>query len=183
MAFESYYWKKQAKGDIRAILKRLDLNLSGLESGSLDKTYSVVEIKLFTLAYSLRKLLDAKKLPDKVGNVEINVVSFPRNKKVSMPPWSFFDEGYEMNKPNKIKMPLRHACNSFIHSYHFQPIPSFAGKLTWLYFVSDRDRNKCVYRVNIRRLLNLFGKALEQDVTRYQVAFDPKVGDYKITTE
>ncbi len=182
MAFESRYWKRQAKGDIRTVLKKMDVNISRLKGDNLDKIFSEVEIKLFTIAYSLRKLMDTNKLPDKIGELEISLIVFPRNKKGPMKPWSSFDEYYELNSPQSAKMSLRDVCNSFIHAYFFQPNADSKNRLTGLFFVSDYDRNKQIYFVSTRRLLKKFEKAFDQDVTFFSYTYDQKKGIYTIVT-
>ncbi len=178
MAFESCYWKRQARGDIRMILKRLEVNVSNLDDRKSDKIFSEVEIKLFTVAYSLRKLMDTRKLPDKVGTLMVHLLSFPRNKKTPMTPWSFFDDYYYFDAPEKVNMSLRDVCNSFIHAYFFQPSASSRGRLIDLYFTSDHDRNKCLYLINLKRFLKILEIAFDQDVTHASFEYVPGTGKY-----
>lgn len=181
MAFESRYWKKQAKGDIRTVLKRTNIDVSKLEGDDLDKVFSEVEIKLFTIAYSLRKLMDTKKLPDKTGGLEIGLLAFPRNEKGPMKPWSLFDDYYDLNTSQRMKMSLRDICNSFIHAYFFQPNANSKNQLTGLFFTSDQDRNKRIYFVSIKRLLKKFETAFDQDVKYFSYTYNPEKGNYTMT--
>jgi len=119
MAFESFFWRNQIKRDIDYILKRLEINLAKLEDEKIDQVFSEVEIKFFTITYSLRKLMDTKKFPDCISEYEINVSEFPRNSKKYIKPWSSFDSYYDFKKLQKRKLSLRKICNQFIHAYFF----------------------------------------------------------------
>ena len=80
MSFESYYWRKNLKRDLKFIENKLEINFSKINDEKVDEIYSLVEIKLFTIAYSIRKLLDTRKFPDMISQKEIPVIVYPRNK-------------------------------------------------------------------------------------------------------
>lgn len=174
MAFQSYYWKKQAKSDIKAILKRTEISLYSLDDVALDKLFSEVEIKLFTLAYSVRKLADTKKLNDKIKKIKISVAIFPRNDKSPITPWGTFDDYYNLNKQTEDNLDVRTVCNFFIHAIFFQPVVGSKRKLAKLFFVSDKQKDKHIYCVSIKKLLSLFEKALKQEVKKIEFTYNPK---------
>lgn len=157
MAFESRFWRKQIKKDITFLKKKLNFNTIKFQDvpfdPDLDEFISVVEIKLFTTAYSLRKLMDTKKFPDSTSKEKVEVRRYKRNK-ISFVPWGYFDDYYYMNENSKIYLDLREICNQFIHSYFFQPLTNSKGFLSDLFFVSEHDRNECLYSLEIKNFLD-----------------------------
>ncbi len=84
MSFESVYWKKNLKRDVTFILKKMNINLDEIEDyEKFEQIFSIIEIKLFIIAYSLRKLIDTKKVSDRLSDIQIKVSAYPKNSKNS----------------------------------------------------------------------------------------------------
>ena len=105
MAFESYYWRRDIKRDIRLIRSKMAINIFPIMDERLDEIFSIVEIKLFLMAFSIRKLLEARKLPDSIANKTIKVKKFPRNSTRS----SFFnfETMYDFKNPQSENLKLK----------------------------------------------------------------------------
>jgi hypothetical protein len=126
MAFESRFWRAEIKRDISFLERKLSNKLNFADDVDLDKFFSTVEIKLFTIAYALRKLMETGKFPDRVSAVKLNVSQYNRNQK-RIRSWGSFDDYYDLSSQNKIKMELRFLCNQFIHARFFQPVGNSNG--------------------------------------------------------
>lgn len=73
MAFESVFWRSKIKREISFIKKKMDINMREIEDENrFESIFSHIEIKLFIIAYSLRKLMDTYKFPDDVPKKKIN---------------------------------------------------------------------------------------------------------------
>ncbi len=152
MAFESRFWRAEIKRDISFLERKLSNKINFADDVDLDKFFSTVEIKLFTIAYALRKLMETGKFPDRVSAVKLNVSQYNRNQK-RIRSWGSFDDYYDLSSQKKIKMELRFLCNQFIHARFFQPVGNSNGFMRVVYFVSDHDQQKCVYSITIKSLL------------------------------
>ncbi len=176
MAFESYYWRRDIKRDIRLIRSKMAINIFPIMDERLDEIFSIVEIKLFLMAFSIRKLLEARKLPDSIANKTIKVKKFPRNSTRS----SFFnfETMYDFKNPQSENLKLKDILNQFIHAYFFQAFSTRKGNLRYVYVTSDKAKNKFLYVVNIQTFLKFIEKISVQEVTRSETHFDPKSGEF-----
>ncbi len=177
MAFESYYWKKNIKRDIRDIQKKMLISLDLVPDEKIDEVFSFVEIKLFMMAFSIRKLLEARKLPDAVANIEIKVIAYKRNdRRASI--FFDFEKLYDFKDALKKSLKLTDVLNQFIHAYFFQAFTTAKGHFRYLYVTSDRTKNKFLYRVDLKTFLILIKKVSEMHVTRSYTNYDKKTGEF-----
>lgn len=171
MAFESYYWKKNIKRDISTIQRKMEINVQKLTSKKLDEVFSIVETKVFLIAFAIRKLLDTKKLPDRVTNKKIKITKFKKNSRAY---GAFFDfeKLYELDKPIIAEMKARQILNQIIHGFVFQVFANSRGKLSYLYLTSDYDRSKFLYLVNLKTLMKKFEEISKQQVVSMSTTYD-----------
>ena len=119
--------------------------------------------------------MDTDRLPDKVSLHEINVSVFFRNKKKRINPWSLFDDYYNLEKKaEKRKETLKKICNQFIHAYFFHPVGSSKSNLEEIFFVSDWDKEKYLYSVNIKYLLRQIKKVIDEYSDSIQHTYNQK---------
>lgn len=181
MAFESYYWRKDIKRDISFIKKKMEVDVSSLSPQKLDAVFSKVEIKLFTMAFSIRKLLETKKLPDRVRREKIKIVRYKRNANKAGPIFSF-EKLYDFEHPQKSEIMLTDVLNQFIHGHVFQILPNDESKLQELMFTSDRDKNKHLSSLSIAHLISVVEKVSEDSVSEIVITYDFEKGDYVTKT-
>ena len=181
MAFESYYWKKDIRKDISTIQRKMEINLQTLTSKKLDEVCSIVEIKVFLIAFAIRKLLDTKKIPDRVAAKKIKIIKFKRNSRAH---GAFFNfkKLYELDKPIKADMEAKLILNQIIHGFVFQVFANKSGKLSHLYITSDYDKSKFLYLVNIKTLMKNFKEISKQQVVSMSIKYDPSRGIFVTTT-
>lgn len=180
MSFESYYWRKSLKRDLSFIEKKLGISVSNFESEKIDEFYSLVEIKLFTIAYSVRKLLDARKFPDVINKKEIIVTAYPRNKNEKFRIFIGDSEKlYEFNLGKKTKLRLRYICNQFVHSFIFQIYRNYHNKLRYLYFTSDASKDKYLYSVELKNFIKAIRSIVDIYPTESHTTYDKYSDTYK----
>lgn len=175
MAFESRYWRAEIKRDISYLERKLSNRLNYTDEINLDKFFSVVEIKLFTIAYALRKLMETGKFPDCVSAVKLNVRQYNRNKK-RIRFWGSFDDYYDLERNKNIKIELRFLCNQFIHARFFQPVGNRNGFVRVVYFVSDRDQQKYIYSINVKSLLARIRTIVDLYPKKVNVSYSESTG-------
>lgn len=180
MAFESRYWRKRIHQDISLIKNKLLIKTRDLDSDKIDEVFSFIEIKLFLITYSLRKLMDTRKFPDFVGGKDLKILKYNRNSKKPYRPWGMFEDYYDLSNNYKFKLSFREVCNQFTHAEVFQPVSNNRGYVRYLFFVSDRDKNKHLYRISILYFLNEIEKIIDLYPKSILTQFDHKSNKYLI---
>lgn len=184
MAFESKYWKNIIKRDIAYIKKIIAKNVDTYKNDDkLEEAFSKVEIKIFNIAYALRKLSDTRKVSDKLANSSYKIDSYPKTKKrITHMNNHRLDEHYDFSKKIELEMKIRDICNKIIHSYIFQLIIS-RKKFTYIDFTSDHTKSKYLLSFKINRFLQVAEKFANSYPSKSTMIFDAKIGDYRITME
>ena len=184
MSFESSYRKKNLKRDIKFILKKMDINLDDVEdSEKFEQIFSAIEIKLFIIAYSLRKLIDTRKVSDRLSDIQLKVNAYPKNsKKLTAMNNRRLQEQYEFKDRTETRKRIRRICNQIIHSYTFQPIV-YRSKIFYIFFNSDEQKNKYLFRLKIKDLLKVVEKFSNNYPSSIKMVYCEELNDYKISCE
>jgi hypothetical protein len=199
MIYESQYWKKELKRINLKIQKRLDTNNFWTET-----QYGTFEKEIMIGFYIIRKLVEAKKLTTKIISTPIEGLKYANNgKNITLMNFHRYDEFFKLDKPIKHNFDLAFICNQIIHSYIFSPNFSAPNKsildklnqkielneddyddlsesnfLISIYFSSDFDRNKYLYEIEIKKIIQLFTDIANCDVGYIYQVFNPKTKDY-----
>jgi len=188
MSFESRYWKKFLKKDIDYINRKLKINLDEIEydededeEDEFEEIFSMIEIKIFIIAYSLRKLIDSKKISNEISNVKLEVCLYPKKGKglvtfINSHKW---DKHYNFDKKKRKRMYIREISNQIIHSYIFDLV-RYGKRICYIYFVSDRNRNKYLLRIKIKDFLEIVRRFSKDFVVYTHSIYDEEKKDYKI---
>lgn len=177
MAYESRYWKAQLKRDVTYLKKKMGLNYSDVEE-DIDRHFSMLEIKIMTMAYIVRKLFDTNKLCDSLREEELDVVRYNRKKDGPVSPFKFFHEEYDLSNGNKKKIKIRKFCNHVIHSFTFQVSGDEDKAFSSIYFVSDRYKDRYIYELKLRKLVDLIKNVAENYPNKIKIFFDQDYGEY-----
>ncbi len=182
MSFESIYWKKDLKRDISFILKKMDINLDQIENDEkFEQIFSTIEIKLFIIAYSLRKLIDTKKVIDKLSDAQLKVSAYPKNsKRLTLMNNHRFEEQYDFNKKQEKKLKIRYICNQIIHSYIFQLV-GYKSKIFYVFFNSDDQKNKYLFKIKIKDFLKIVEKFANNYPSSISMVYCEDLKDYKVS--
>jgi hypothetical protein len=116
MIWESSFWKEPLLGSANWLRK------VRLTDRTTEKTFVRMEKELFLGFYSIRKLLDAKKVSTATETITFEMTWYPNTKHVDYLNRQRIDELYDLNKANTETRDLRFLCNQFIHSYVFSPV-------------------------------------------------------------
>lgn len=175
MAFESYYWKKDIKRDISYIQNKIKLSIRNLSDSVFDEYFSKIEIKLFLMAFSVRKLIESKKLPDSAKHMELKCIKYKRNlEKQGI--ISDYEKLYDFDNPIKDKVKILFLLNQFIHSHFFQILPNKKANIEYIFLASDRQKVHCLYSVKIKDFLACMSKVAQMQVTSISARYDPDTG-------
>lgn len=182
MSFESFYWKKNLKRDISFISNKMDINLEEIEDDEkFEQIFSTIEIKLFTIAYSLRKLIDTRKVSDNLSDIQLKVFAYPKNSKIlTVMNNHRFEEQYEFENKIEKKLKIRNIYNQIIHSYTFQLV-GYRNKIFYLFFNSDHQKNKYLFKLKIKDFLKVVEKFANNYPSSISMTYCEDLGDYKVS--
>lgn len=176
MIWESEYWKKPLL-QLANKLFRWSNPREWTERELVD-----IEKDIFVAFYSIRKLMDAKKLSDSTEEMPINVNIYPNmGRDVTLLNWHDIDELYNLEAKHTTHRDLRFICNQIIHSYVFVPDINEAGVIEKILFCSDRERNERLYGIQMNELINIFRVVGKDYPARGEFVFNPEKRDYDVT--
>src|ERR1700733_4181247 len=107
--------------------------------------------------YAVRKLIEAKKLSEKVTSSSLRVTRFPSTgKPVHRLGWHHLERLCDFPRAVQTNIGLRDLCNQFVHGYVFQLMFTEQGGLDGVLVTSDDNRRSCLYLINVRQIINVF---------------------------
>lgn len=135
--------------------------------------------------YCVRKLVEAKKLTDRVVKRPVPLVIYPTTgKPVTLMNWHKVDQLYNFEKGQSRPRQMGFLCNQMIHSYVFVCGFNSRNGLSFVLFSSDFERNRNLYQVSVRALANLFDAVARDGVWSSQLVLettqDGAVKDYRV---
>jgi hypothetical protein len=175
MIWESSYWKDD-------LLKSAEL-LSQKEKQKVwpDRSLANIEKNLFLGFYSIRKLIESKKLSTSVETMKVNAVSYPLlGKNVNLLNCHRAYEFYDFSKKRRENISIQFMCNQVIHSYVFLLCFTQNSRLRSVLICSDKERKKRVFEISLKSIIRLFKIVGSDYPTKYQSKFNPALGDFEV---
>jgi len=176
MIWESSYWKEDILRQADALKKKTK------QIRWTDRSYAQLEKTVMLGFYSIRKLLEAKKLTVGVIKTKLPVIFFPSlGEAVTLLNWHRFERFYNFDTPNEQTRSLQWFCNIFVHSYIFSPAFIERGSLDGIFFNSDHIRNEALFYVHIQDVINLF-ETVGNDSAAYaeKYSLNKEKGDFEV---
>lgn len=175
MIWESAYWKEDLLKQAKALKKRIS------QRRWAERSLANLEKTIMLGFYSIRKLIEANKLTDKVSLSQIPLIAFPwKGKPVTVINWHKVDELYNLEEETRVSLPLSTMCNTVIHSYVFAPTFNEQSKIHGIMVNSDYSRNKELYFITLSEIIRLFERVGKDYERMRKMKFDENKGDYKI---
>lgn len=157
MIWESQPWKDGLLADADTV-ESLHLN---------DEASGVAfEKAIFLTGFAVRKLLEAKKLTDRVSDVDVKCTKYPLLDAARVPDlmnWHRLDEFYDFTKPRKATVKLAFFSNQLIHSFIFSTAVNSEEdtRAAGFFVATDFDRAKFLYHYDISdtaKVMRLVGR-------------------------
>jgi hypothetical protein len=172
---ESAYWKDDLLK--RSSLLRRYIVQKRWPGASFAKCEQTVMIGF----YSIRKLIEAKKLTDVLIRTSVSIRRYPpKGKPVTRINRHKVDELYDLDEPEEQNLPLMELCHQFVHSYIFTPVLTEQGGLFAIWVASDRQRSRSLLEVGAKTIINIFENIGKDEVRSVRMKFDVTNGDYSI---
>ena len=115
----------------------------------------LLEKKLFLTAFVVRKLYEARKIPDRIVARDIEVRSFVTK---SVPTWTGrhdIEEHFSLGSSLSVKIPNRDLFNIIIHSYVLVFEVGKGPRVTGFFVASDRTKKERLLRVSLSKYMTL----------------------------
>jgi hypothetical protein len=175
MIWESHYWKKDLARLADCLRKR------ARQRQWSERSLAKMEKEVFIGFYSLRKLLEGKKLSGKVVNrvIPADSFSYTGSQRITLLNWNTrVADAFAFDKPKKINLPIMFLCNQVIHSYVYKEVFDEEGLLTGIFISSDREKTRKLYFVAVTELIGLFTRIGKDYPSSREYQFDPNTDDY-----
>ena len=175
MIWESYPWKQD--------LARTADYFSRLQSVSnlSEKQRVAIEKRTFLGFYSIRKLVEARKLSDQIRAKPTLVTIFPPTGiEVTYRNWHRSDEHFHLDKPHKETWSLVRLCHQFVHSFVFHLMENESG-FHGVMVASDHQRAKGLLQLKLTELIPLFEAIATDDIVSSKWQKDPQTGKETFT--
>jgi len=135
--------------------------------------------------YSIRKLMEAKKLSRSVAGQSLRLLRFRLRpgKRITYLNWHKIDELYDLTAPHEESCKLTFVCNQFVHSYVFILGFSDSGGFDSVLFASDRTRHDGLLLITADQITGIF-EAIGRDYpSSGRAVWDEQLGDYRVTND
>lgn len=176
MIWESVYWKE----DLLRHAKKLRRSMK--QKQWQDSSFANTEKCIMLGFYSIRKLVEARKLSDKVITRKYKIKIYPATgKPVTLFNWHKLEELYDFNKMKHGAYGIRFLCNQVIHSYVFTISFGRNDDLNGFYFSSDHQRNKSLYFIRVLDVIRMFELGGHDYPNYGSWKWNPKTQDYDVT--
>lgn len=202
MIHESYYWRNE----LIQISGKIDKKIKIQKKWS-DCKFAKFEKNIMLGFYIIRKLMEANKLTNKIGSAKFKLKMYQNNDmKVTRMNNHRFYENYNFDNFKIVKRDLKFLINQFVHSYVFVPVISVVDEktlnlmenkeltedelveiyedgereLTGILVNTDTNKNDHLFEVDINDIIEIFKNVGECNVTRIEMKYNPKKGDYDV---
>lgn len=178
MIYESKFWKddllKRAKS-LRS--KATQKRWTEISSARLEQT-------ILLGFYSVRRLIEAKKLSDSVVNQNITASAYTwKGQPVTRMNWLDIDKLYGLDSPQTVVKNLLFFCHQFVHSYIFVEYFNDEHKLNGVFVSSDRERYQVLYSLEIDAIIKIFEQVGNDHPTNVVLTYNSKKQDYEVQSD
>ncbi|HEX3657382.1 MAG TPA: hypothetical protein VHV55_16450 [Pirellulales bacterium] len=177
MIYDSSFWKRDLL-KTAATMRKWDRKRSWGEP-SLARLEQLVMLGF----YSIRKLSEAQTLSTATMTQPIALVCYPAiGRAVTLRNWHRVDELYDFGSPSTVSKDLVFVCHQIVHSYVFMPVVTERDRLEAIWFCSDRFRNKCLFSLDVTRLIELLEEVGKDYPAKAHLKFNQKTQDYDVVS-
>ena len=179
MIYESHPWKQDLLRRRRLIQKYNRAELLGEDD---DHAYTVIEKAIFYSAFIIRKLIDCKgKVSDEVDKYKFHLKGVRPIKEIDLMHRWLDNDTHNWECEETYTKPGADICNWLIHSYVFFLSYDETGVIDGFYVSSDYDRNKVLYRIELKDWLAYMDFVGKDYVVAINMHADEDKKDYVYT--
>ena len=175
MIWESSFWKD----DLLKIAENLRKRKTQRRWSEVSRAR--VEQSVMTGFYSVRKLIEAKKVSDDTASRKTSITTYQAiGKPVTLTNWHRLEELYDFDRHSTEVIKLNDLANQFIHSYVFTLAFEENAGLDSIFFCSDWRRNRKLQRVAVDSLIEIFIQVGKDYPNSVHYTWEEKDLDYDV---
>jgi hypothetical protein len=175
MIYESRYWKDDLLKQAQILRRRIN------QKRWPESSFAHVEQSVMLGFYSIRKLIEAKKLSDDIANQSLRIIAHSSKGKTvtrlsRTEPWQFYD----LEHSQIVTRGLTFLCNQIVHSYIFMVSFDESKCFDGILVASDHERHKMLYFIQAQQIIELFEQAGNDYPDEIRFKFDSRAQDYTV---
>ena len=170
MIFESAPWRVDLLRDA-ALIERW-----ARRSPSERQQY-LLEKKLFLSAFAMRKLSEARKIPDALPKRSMRAISYPTIRKPTHFNWHRVEKNFDLNAGENISTSSEIVIKQIIHSYVFVFEYDNGECVSRLLIASEFERDRRLLSISLRDYIDLCREFATAEVSEIHWQLDPKRGE------
>jgi len=174
---ESTYWKEE--------LTRIAKSIRPVKKPRRwsQRAVSVIERDLTIGCFIVRRMVELHKVSSRVSNLHLNVFSAPAMRPVNKLNSHLIEENYDWKSETKEIKSVLYLCNQCIHAYTSFIERDQDRNWSHLLVASDYDRKDLIWRIPFTSLISAFETAAADWPSTLHMKYDPKITDFKVTTD
>ena len=177
MIYESQPWKQEVARHIRTID-------AWTKKVHTQKGCFLIERGIFLSAFIVRKLIENKKMTDRLKGRTFRCRSYKPFRPLSdrvMQAWGVadIDKQYDLSKPSIVQSSFYDLSSEIMHSYIFVPEVGDNGDFVSFFINSYREQDNRLLSISIDAYQKALKLAVVDDVVSARVYKDPKTGRIK----
>jgi hypothetical protein len=167
MIWESGPWRRE-------LLRGTEMMTKWSAAKTSDHQMFLLEKNLFFSAFAVRKLIEARKIPDQMVSESVAAKSFVVKRIPTLFNWHRIERNFDLTAPSKIRVPIRELFNVIIHSYVLVFDCGKSGRVSGFYVASDRSKKSRLLYVSLKKYTALCRKIArsEQRGVRWELQPD-----------
>jgi hypothetical protein len=175
MIYESHYWKDDLLKQAQILERRIN------QKRWSESSFAHVEQSVMLGFYSIRKLLEAKKLSDDVANQSLQIKAYSwKGKGVTRLNRFEYWELYDLEHSLIAERGLAFLCHQIVHSYIFLLSFDESNCFDGILVTSDRERHRMLYFIQVQQIIELFEQIGHDYPNEIKLEFDSHIQDYRI---
>ena len=177
MTVESVYWKEQLS-KISKALRPVD-NPRRFSERYVCETERDITVGFFLL----RRMIELQRVTCDISEGQILAYRVPASRVANLLNRHRIEENYDWPAEKQTQLPIRSACNQFMHFYLLEL--SRGKNRNWVnaFVVSDFDRLKYVWRVPVATIAFLFDQASKSYPHSIRATYDSEKTDYSVEVD
>jgi hypothetical protein len=176
MISESSYWKNDLLKQAASLRLRQD------QRRWPEASFSRVEQLVMLGFYSIRKLIEAKKLSDSTVTSTVQLRAYgATGKSVTLMNWHNVDKLFDLENARLVTLDVVGLCHQFVHSYVFMVVLKQSGGLGGFLLSSDRQRRRLLYEIDVGQVITLFEQVGKDYPASVSMQFNETTQDFDVT--
>jgi hypothetical protein len=152
MAYESVYFKRKLKQEIKYVQKQIQQKISLISDARYETLVHSLDIKIFIIACICRKLIDDHKVSSKYKEIKISCLKYENLDGISRPKWIYDFRHFDIENLLMENIPFRELLNRLIHNAFLESRIN-RNRISSFFVSSDFSARDSIYEIGLKKFL------------------------------